>query len=127
MTVSIPFQQQYTWRKLGYLTYTDSLDYREVLEQNPGWKVTELPPLGAQIRLSPSAKTRGTPGTLTQGNTVFGLPTAETRDQIFPFPDSESYTEALNRYTLRGVLQRRVLNGVMFDTPSAITGIQTSF
>jgi len=49
MTVSFPFQQQHTWRKLGYLYFTDSLDYRQVLEENPQWKVTELPPWGPKF------------------------------------------------------------------------------
>jgi hypothetical protein len=31
MTISVPFQQAFTWRKLGYLYFEDSLSYREVL------------------------------------------------------------------------------------------------
>ena len=125
MTISVPFQPQFTWRKLGYLYYTNSLDYREVLNQNPGWKVTELPPIGAQIRLSPNSNTRGTPGTLTQGNTIFGFPSGDSRDALYPYPNQEAYSEALNRYTIKGVVQRQMLNGLMFDTTQAATGIQT--
>ena len=55
MTISVTFQQQDTWRKLGYLYFTNSLDYRTVLEENPQWKVTELPPIGAQLRITPTA------------------------------------------------------------------------
>lgn len=124
MTTSIPFQQQFTWRKLGYLYYTNSLDYREVLKENPQWNVTELPPLGAQIRITPVANTGGTPGGLSQGSFVFGLPTGESRAEIFPYDTEESYYTALNRYTLQGVIDREALNGITFDSTQAITGQQ---
>ena len=126
MTVSIPFQPQFTFRKLGYLYFTDSLAYREVLEQNPQWKVTELPPLGAQLRISSAIKngSAGTPGGLTQGSFVFGLPTGQDTASIFPYDTEESYVNALNRYTLQGVIDRQTLNGVTFDSTQAITGQQ---
>jgi hypothetical protein len=124
MTVSVPFQPQDTWRKLGYLYFTNSLDYREVLEQNPQWKVTELPPIGAQLRISPSADTSGTPGGLTQGSFIFGLPSGETAANIFPYETEQDYTAALNRYTLQGVIDREELNGITFDSTQALTGDQ---
>jgi hypothetical protein len=124
MTVSVPFQPEHTWRKLGYLYFTNSLGYREVLEQNPQWKVTELPPLGAQLRLAASANTTGTPGGLSQGSFVFGLPTGQEQVDIFPFETEESYDNALNRYTLQGVLDREEINGITFDSTQAITGQQ---
>lgn len=124
MTISFPFQQQHTWRKLGYLYFTDSLDYRAVLEENPQWKVTELPPLGAQLRLSPTDGTTGTTGSLTQGSFIFtGASEAETLD-IFPFNSVEEYNDALSRYTLQGVIGRESLNGITFDSSQAVTGLQ---
>ena len=124
MTVSFPFQQQHTWRKLGYLYFTDSLDYRQVLEENPQWKVTELPPLGAQIRLSPANGTTGTPSSLTQGAFIFGdTSQAQTLD-IFPFDTQEEYDTALSRYTLQGVVDREAINGITFDSTQAISGVQ---
>jgi len=126
MTVSIPFQQQFTWRKLGYLYFSNSLDYRQVLEQNPQWNVTQLPPIGAQLRIQPASDTTSIPGTLSQGSFISSLPSGRTRDKIYPFNTSEEYTEALNRYTLRGVLKRQTLNGPSFDNAAAVTGIQTA-
>lgn len=124
MTVSVPFQQQHTWRKLGYLYFTDSLEYREVLTQNPQWKVTELPPLGAQLRLSPAVNTVGTPGGLSQGSFIVGQPTGQNAANIYPYDTPEAYTEALNRYTLQGVIDHETLNGITFDSIPAITGNQ---
>lgn len=125
MTISIPWQSEFTWRKLGYLYFTNSLDYRQVLEQNPGWKVTELPPIGAQLRISPASSSPGMPGTLTQGNTIFGQPSGANRDAIYPYSTTEDYNNALNRYTVKGVIKRQTINGLSFDTNQAITGIQT--
>jgi hypothetical protein len=124
MTVSLPFQPQFTWRKLGYLAYTNSTDYRQVLEQNPQWTVWELPPEGAQLRLSQINGTTSTPGTLSQGSFVTGLTIGESGDAIFPYDTVESYDEALYRYTLQGVVDREDLNGITFDSTQAITGIQ---
>jgi hypothetical protein len=124
MTVSLPFQPQFTWRKLGYLTYTNSADYREVLDQNPQWSVWELPPEGAQLRLSQIGNTSGTPGGLTQGSFITGLPVGEFSDAIFPFETAEAYNESLYRYTLQGVVDRESINGITFDSTQAITGIQ---
>jgi len=126
MTVSFPFQPQDTYRKLGYLYFSNSLDYRQVLEQNPQWNVTQLPPVGAQLRIQPASDTTSTPGTLSQGSFINSLPSGRTRDKIYPYNTSEEYTKALNRYTLKGVLQRQTLNGLSFDNVSAITGIQTA-
>jgi hypothetical protein len=124
MTVSLPFQQEHTWRKLGYLYFTDSLNYREVLNQNPQWKVTELPPVGAQLHIVSSENNGGTPGGLTQGSFIFGLPNGETDREIYPFDTEEQYDIALYRYTLQGVVNRESINGLTFDSEQAITGSQ---
>ena len=120
MTISVPFQQQFTWRKLGYLAFSDSLSYREVLEQNPQWRVTELPPVGAQIRISPNTSIGGT----AQGSFIFGLSAGEVANNIYPFDTQEEYNQALNKYTVQGVIDREALNGITFDSIQAITGVQ---
>lgn len=124
MTASFPFQQQHTFRKLGYLYFTNSLDYRQVLEENPQWKVTELPPVGAQIRLSPTNGTTGTPSSLTQGAFIFGDTSQTQALDIFPYDTQEEYDTALYRYTLQGVVDRETINGITFDSSQAITGVQ---
>jgi hypothetical protein len=118
MTTSLPFQQQFTWRKLGFLFFTDSLSYREVLEQNPQWRVNKLPPLGAQLRIS---SLRGITNGLSQGGFVFGLPAADTAD-IFPFGSQKSYTEALVRYSPSAVKNRVVVNGYTLDSEIVTKG-----
>jgi hypothetical protein len=121
MTVSLPFQQQFTFRKLGYLFYTDSLEYRAVLERNPQWSVTELPPIGAQLRLPDPYSAVGT---LQQGSFLTGTSAELTLDDIFPFDTVAEYEEALNKYTLQGVVERENLNGYSADSTAAVTGVQ---
>lgn len=121
MTVSLPFQQEFTWRKLGYLFFQDSLAYREILEQNPQWEVTTLPPIGAQLEITGANNGNGG---LTQGTYVSGLVTGSTREDIYPFDSINEYITSLNRYTLQGVINRDSLNGYTLDTPQSITGNQ---
>lgn len=121
MAVSVPFQQQFTWRKLGYLYFEDSLSYREVLEQNPQWTVTELPPIGAQLSISGQ---NGAAGGLSQGNFIFGAVNVATYDEIFPYETEVSYTAALDRYTVQGVVERDTINGITLDSAQATTGSQ---
>ena len=121
MSVSLPFESQFSWQKLGYLYFTDSLSYREVLKQNPQWKVTELPPIGAQLLISGA---NGFSGTLTQGSCIFGLPSGGQADAIYPYDTEQEYVDALNRYTVQGVVGRGTINGVTMDSDQAITGLQ---
>jgi phage baseplate assembly protein gpV len=118
--ISLPFQQQFTWRKLGYLFYTDSLEYRAVLEENPQWSVTELPPIGAQLRLPSPQSTNG----VKQSSFLFNLPQGNEADAIFPFATQAEYEKALSKYTVQGVVLRESVNGYSFDNLSAQTGIQ---
>lgn len=124
MAISVPFQQQDTWRKLGYLYYTDSLSYREVLEENPQWSVVELPPIGAQLRISSGQISSPTPGGLSQGSFIFGEATGEAATNIYPYDTEEAYNSALYRYTLQGVIERETLNGITMDSTQALTGSQ---
>jgi hypothetical protein len=117
-----PFQQQFTWRKLGYLVFTDSLAYREILDENPQWDVVTLPPLGAQIRVSSGTQTGNSQ--LLQSAFVFGLPSGNVSNEIFPYSSEEEYFSALNRYNVSGVTNRARLNGYSFDDYAATTGLQ---
>lgn len=122
MTVSFPFQQQFTWRKLGYLLFSDSLAYREVLEQNPQWNVTELPPLGAQLRVRQTAQSTNT---LTQGDFIFGEPLDDNNLEIFPFTTNESYVKALVKYSSSAVANREAINGYALDSEVTTLGGKT--
>ena len=119
---TLPFQQQFTWRKLGYLTYGNSLDYRAVLELNPQWNVTEDPPVGAQIVLPPPGNTGA--GGLQQSPFLYGVDGPGQLEAIYPFNTFAEYTEALGRYSVAAVEKREAVNGYSSDSVSAFTGIQ---
>lgn len=123
MATSVPFLGGDTWRKLGYLYFTNSLDYRQVLEQNPQWDVTELPPVGAQLLISSTEESGGAAG-LTQGSFInTGVDDTDIKE-FFPYATESEYDEQLNKYTLQGVVERDRINGITFDSLQAITGVQ---
>jgi len=119
--ITLPFQQQFTWRKLGYDFYTNSLEYRSVLELNPQWVVTELPPIGAQIFLP---EPDSTAGSLTQSTFISGVAQGESEDAIFPFDTETEYVNALNKYSYRAIYYRNRINGYSMDDEAAFTGVQ---
>jgi hypothetical protein len=92
-----------------------------VLEQNPQWTVTELPPIGAQLLISGQ---NGGAGGLSQGNFIFGAVNVSTYDDTFPYETEASYNVALDRYTVQGVVERDTINGITLDSAQAITGSQ---
>jgi hypothetical protein len=120
--ITVPFQPQFNWRKLGYLFYTDSMKYRDVLDNNPQWTVTELPPLGAQLAIQ--SELNGTSGGLQQSTFVFGLTAGDESDVIFPYDTTQEYRTAVDRYSVYSVLFQDQLNGYSADSDSAVTGLQ---
>jgi hypothetical protein len=55
---------------------------------------------------------------------VFGLPTGELSDQIFPFDTEAEYVSALSRYTSSAVKNRDSINGYTADSEAAYTGFR---
>ena len=94
---NLVFQSGSTWRRLGFALYSNSLSYREVLENNPAWSVVKNPPLGTILNpgsVSGPAMTVG----LTQQSPALA-PVATSAEDFFPFTSQESYAESLSRYT----------------------------
>jgi hypothetical protein len=119
--ITLPFQPQFTWRKLGYAFKTNSLAYRDILDLNPQWNVMELPPIGAQLLL-PNPESSS--GSLQSATFIPGVPSEAASDAIFPYDSESSYIESLDRYTLQGIVLRGKLNGYTEDSTQAITGVQ---
>jgi hypothetical protein len=117
---TIPWQPGFTWRKLGFISYSDSLAYREVIEMNPGWDVTVEPPIGAGIYYEPSSPNAGLLGT----NTTFSPSSLQAPEDIFPFSSVEEYNKALSSYQIGNVLQVDRLNGWSVDSSQARLGFQ---
>ena len=93
---TIAFQPGHTWRKLGFALYSDSLAYREVLEDNPQWEVLTHPPLGAAI------KSRRSPGSsvgLSQQSLTITPIQNSSSDVYFPFESELDYLTATFKYS----------------------------
>jgi hypothetical protein len=120
--ITVVFQPQFNWRRLGYLFYTDSMKYRDVLNSNPQWNVTELPPLGAQLGIETDVS--ATNGGLLQTSFIFGLTAGNEEDEIYPYNTKTEYADAAERYTMYSVLFQDSLNGYSSDSIAAVTGKQ---
>ena len=108
-----------TWRKVSYLTYSNSLDYRYVIQQNPEWNVTITPPIGTVIRLNTNGNA---PGTI---NTVdpFWVQSSEGVDQAyFPFDTPSEYESRVAQYSFYSLVNSQSLNGYTSDSEKAIVG-----
>jgi hypothetical protein len=119
-TTSRPFQQGDTWRKLGYVYYTNSLEYREVINQNPQWTVVENPPVGAQLLISPDGSSPNQQSLFTDG-----LESFYTQDIIFPYTVVDEFVAATIRYPLSALLDPYAINGYSQDDEQAFTGYQS--
>lgn len=120
MNVSITWNPGDTWRKLGYYYYTNSLDYRAVIEQNPQWNVIEEPPDGAVLTLDvESSRTVAT----TNNSGFFATTNDEyIQEEIFPFDYPEQYFAQVDKYSLYSLVNYNECNGYTQDTPEAATG-----
>jgi hypothetical protein len=116
---AFPFQQDYTWRKLGFLLYYNSVNYRQVLEENPQWSVIDLPPIGAQMRSDAGTQARSG---LSQASFIYTTGTESSDDGFFPYGSREEYIKSLVRYTPSAINQLTKINGYTADTEEAQTG-----
>ena len=117
---TIPWQPGFTWRKLGFLSYSNSLNYREVLESTPEWNIITEPPIGAVINYDAPVPASGLLGT----NITFTPDSTQTSLNFYPFNSSKSYIESLAKYTPSTLLSVDRINGWSADSTQATTGVQ---
>jgi hypothetical protein len=120
MNISITWNPGDTWRKLGYFYYTNSLDFRSVIEQNPQWSVTEEPPVGAVLSLDVNSQRQLS----STNNSGFFVDTenAGILERIFPFESLAEYDAQASKYSLYSLVNYNEVNGYTQDTPEASTG-----
>jgi len=108
-----------TWRKVGYLTYQNSLDYKYVLQQNPQWNMTATPPVGTVIKLDTNGSQAGTLNSVDP----FWEQTAYNEDRIyFPFDTPQEYEAQVVKYTFYALSNNQELNGYTADSKVAVQG-----
>lgn len=120
MNISITWNPGDTWRKLGYLYYTNSLDYRAVIEQNPQWSVTEEPPIGTVMVLDVNENRLSA----TTNSSLFFMDTEDesVQEAIFPFAYPDQYEAQAAKYSLYSLINYNELNGYTADTSVAVNG-----
>lgn len=120
MNISITWNPGDTWRKLGYYYYTNSLDYRAVIEQNPQWNVMEEPPTGAVLSLD--VDTQRQLSTTNNANFFAETNNEDEQELIFPFEYQEQYDAQAAKYSVYSLVRYNECNGYTQDTPEAATG-----
>jgi hypothetical protein len=120
MNISITWNPGDTWRKLGYFYYTNSLDFRSVIEQNPQWSVTEEPPVGVVLSLDVNSQ-RVLSSTNNDGFFV-NTENAGVLERIFPFESLAEYEAQASKYNLYSLVNYNEVNGYTMDTPEARSG-----
>lgn len=101
-----------TWPKLGFVFFSDSLSYREVLEANPFWDITKMPNPGS-VLMQPEESGVGDSG-LTQASMAVSVDTTNysVNDTYYPFSTAEEYSQAISRYGTYSLSNVAELNGV---------------
>ena len=117
---TFPFPPGMDWGKLGFTLYSNSLSYREVLEQNPQWTVTELPPIGAILETTGRVETGRLQGTPLS----FGANSTGVAEAIYPFDTVDSYLLSLNNYSAASLRSVEKVNGLTMVSTPAITGVE---
>ena len=120
MNISITWNPGDTWRKLGYFYYTNSLDYRSVIEQNPQWNVITEPPVGTVLSLD--VDTQRTNSGLNNSGFFTSSTDTNIQESIFPFEYEEQYFAQAAKYNLYSIVNYNEVNGYTQDTPEAASG-----
>ena len=120
MNISITWNPGDTWRKLGYFYYTNSLDFRSVIEQNPQWSVTEEPPIG--VVLSLDVNSQRVLSSTNNSDFFVNTENAGVLERIFPFDSLAEYDAQASKYNLYSLVNYNEVNGYTQDTPEALTG-----
>ena len=108
-----------TWRKLGYGFYSDSLSYRQVLDNNPRWSVVELPPSGTVLVGGTTISGAGS----SQQSPVFGRSSGQEVLDFYPFLSEEEYYLSLSSYSRSSLREVSRLNGWSTDSSEVVTGL----
>jgi hypothetical protein len=117
---TFPLPSNYDWKKLGYVLYGNSVDYRKVIADNPQWSLDYLPPVGTTLRFQGEKKT----GVHSSGVSPIAATSASFSPEIFPFSSEEEYLKALERYSPDALLSVEETNGWTLDSVQALTGLQ---
>lgn len=125
-----------TWRKLGFLYYRNSQEYRSVLQLNPSYDIRYIPAPGTEVvatgllsgKNGLSESSLATTGLLEQADSTINLtsnsgeaqnfPTS-TEQSIFPWDSFAGYSDRLGEYTAAALLNQSRVNGYGLDSPEA--------
>jgi hypothetical protein len=101
-------EQNDTWGKLGYVLHGDSMAFRDVLEDNPGWDMTKLPAPGTV--LFTTSMTNMT-GSLTGFPYIDRIgPERVITEDTFPWESSQTQADRLMSYSPSAINYHKEIN-----------------
>lgn len=102
-----------TWRKLGFINYGDSREFRKVLEANPNFDIGNHPAEGDLVFIDESSIANNTTGNLNTVNlTDFaGTDRAQGIEDDYPWTNYEDLYKRLGNYTSYSLENYEELNG----------------
>lgn len=111
---AVPWRGDSTWRKLGFIHYGDSREFRKVLEDNPNFNIGFEPPEGDLIfiedDLSISDNTSGNLETITLTDFA-GATTVNGPEDDYPWTSYGELYKRLENYTSYSLENYEDLNG----------------
>ena len=106
------FRDTDTWRKIGYIEYGDSRNFREVLESNPAWDIGFHPAEGDIIFINNNAGEESIGRLETIPLTDFaGASNPVENNSFYPWSSPENLYKRLNQYTEYALENTDELNG----------------
>lgn len=102
-----------SWGKLGFVFFSDSTSYREVLEANPFWDITKMPVPGSILKEPDNS---GLPSSgLTQSSITVSVDTGQysADDTYYPYSNAQEYYQALSKYGSYALSHVEEINGVV--------------
>lgn len=119
------FQPGLTWRKAGFALFSDSLAYREILEANPVWDITQSPPPGSLVN-SPASSSVSASGTVAMRSMASATYSSSLPpENYYPFETSGDYFNSLNKYNFGSLKSVDRNNGWVATSTAVIAGNQS--
>ena len=118
-----------TWRKVAYLYYNDSRQWRRILELNPSYTINEHPAHGVRIKVASGQAPNVQPpralrGTLQQTPTTLDLTTnqnnvtAKEGFDYWPWSSQDLAVRRMSTYPFQALLQPSDINGLTLEDAS---------
>lgn len=111
MANKVIWKQNYTWRRLAFITFGDSREFRRLLEANPNYDIGRHPPEGEIVFLPDNVSTENGISEQLNLSDFAGREDSVEETENYPWSNFSSLYSRLGDYTNEGLRNYRELNG----------------